>query len=110
MFVGLPVKVNDGARSESIPVANGLIIALNVLFYFLGVQMVVGPGSGLFSIIGYGFSHSGVTHLIVNMWLLLVLGNAVNRRIGNGFYLLGYLGTVVSLGWRSGRTRSPLRD
>jgi membrane associated rhomboid family serine protease len=32
------------------------------------------------------------------MWVLWLFGNPVNRRLGNGFYLLAYLGTIVFLG------------
>ena len=32
------------------------------------------------------------------MWALWVFGGPVNRRIGNTFYVLAYLGTVVALG------------
>ena len=32
------------------------------------------------------------------MLVLLVFGNALNRRLGNGYYLLLYFGTIVALG------------
>ena len=37
-------------------------------------------------------------HLAANMWVLWLFGNPVNRRIGNFYYVLSYLGTAVSLG------------
>ena len=43
----------------------------------------------------YGFSHASFWHLLFNMWALWVFGNPVNRRLGNGYYLLAYLGTIV---------------
>lgn len=98
MLVVIPTRVHDGARQQKVPVANGLLVALNVMCFFLGWQWHVGPGTGLLSMVGYGFSHASVTHLIFNMWVLLVFGNAVNRRLGNGYYLLTYLGTIVFLG------------
>jgi membrane associated rhomboid family serine protease len=32
------------------------------------------------------------------MWALWVFGNPVNRRLGNFFYLMAYLGTIIFLG------------
>lgn len=98
MFLVVPRSVRDGAGKKAIPVANAVIVALNVLCFSLGWQWHVGPATSLFSIVGYGFSHASLMHLIVNMWVLLVFGNAVNRRVGNSYYLLAYLGTIVCLG------------
>ena len=58
-------------------------------------------GSGtrrLPSVLIYGFCHFGFWHLLINMWVLWVFGNPVNRRLGNLLYLLVYLGSVVVLG------------
>jgi membrane associated rhomboid family serine protease len=98
MLMYLPTRIDDGSPPHAVPVANGLIIAANVLLFFLGIQWTVGPGSGPLSIIGYGFSHAGIGHLMINMWLLLIAGNAVNRRIGDRYYALLYFGTVITLG------------
>ena len=98
MFVVVPFRANDGEHPDSVPIANGLIIAANVLLFFLGWRWFAGPDTGVFSIIGYGFSHLGLAHLIINMWVLLVFGNPVNRRVGNTNYLLAYLGTILFLG------------
>ncbi len=98
MFIAIPTHVHTGASQNEIPLANSLIVAANVLAFFLGIQQPVGPNSGCFSIIGYGFSHAGLSHLIINMWLLWVVGNPVNRRVGNTYYLIGYLGTILSMG------------
>ena len=32
------------------------------------------------------------------MWFLWLFGNPVNRRLGNKYYLLSYLGTILALG------------
>ena len=32
------------------------------------------------------------------MWFLWLFGNPVNRRLGNRYYLLSYLGTILALG------------
>src|SRR5207237_9748472 len=85
-----------------IPLANALVIALNVVVFFLnqlGMPLqVVGQGTGLFSIVLYGFSHANALHLLGNMWFLWLFGNPVNGRVGNGYYLICYLGTILSLG------------
>jgi membrane associated rhomboid family serine protease len=82
--------------------ANSLLILANILVFLgswlTGWQSPVGPESGLFSIVLYGFCHVSFWHLLINMWTLWVFGNPVNRRLGNGYYLLAYLGTIVALG------------
>jgi membrane associated rhomboid family serine protease len=98
MFIAVPTEIEDGSSGNVIPTANGVIVALNVVLYFFGIQTVVGPGTGLYSIVGYGFSHASMTHLLFNMWVLLVIGSAVNRRIGNAYYVFCYVGTIVTLG------------
>ncbi|MCG8449503.1 MAG: rhomboid family intramembrane serine protease [Pirellulales bacterium] len=98
MFLAAPTQVHDGSRQDSVPVANSILIALNVLLFFFGVVAPVGPGTGVASIFLYAFSHAGIAHLMVNMWVLWVVGNPVNRRIGNTYYTLGCLATIVSLG------------
>ncbi|MDB5335152.1 MAG: rane associated serine protease, rhomboid family [Planctomycetaceae bacterium] len=98
MFVPIPVKLRDGREFEAVPVVNGLLVACNVLVFWLGWQPVVGPGTGLLSIVTYAFGHANVYHLIGNMLALLVFGTPVNRRLGNGWYLLAYLGAATALG------------
>jgi membrane associated rhomboid family serine protease len=98
MFIAIPTEIDDSRSPHDIPIANAIIIALNVAAFFLGIRTPVGPGTDSFSIVVYGFSHATITHLFVNMWVLLVVGNAVNRRIGNGFYALCYFGTLTTLG------------
>ena len=98
MFLAIPTHVHDGSRDAEAPWANSLLVAANVLAFFLGVHQPVGAGTSLFSVLGYGFSHAGLPHLIINMWLLWVLGNPVNRRVGNAYYLIGYLGTILFMG------------
>lgn len=98
MFIPIPVKLHDGREFHAIPVVNGILIVLNVLVFWLGWHPYVGPGTGLFSILGYSFGHADVWHLAGNMIALLVFGTPVNRRIGNGWYLLVYLGTAMAIG------------
>ena len=98
MFVPIPVKLQDGREFETIPVVNGLLVVANVLAFWIGWHPVVGPGTGLLSILTYAFGHANVFHLIGNMLALLVFGTPVNRRLGNGWYLISYLGAAVTLG------------
>src|SRR5262245_32597147 len=102
MFFLVPLQLKTRAPQPGIPWANGLVIGLNVLFYLLaltvGWQWVCGRGTGPLSILLYGFSHVGFWHLAGNMWALIVFGNAVNRRIGDAYYLLGYCGSIVLIG------------
>lgn len=98
MFFPIPVRLHDGREFHAIPVVNGLLIVANVLFFWMGWHPVVGPGTGIFSIGTYAFGHASLYHLVANMWVLLVFGTPVNRRLGNGWYLLTYFGTVLALG------------
>jgi membrane associated rhomboid family serine protease len=102
MFAFWPLRVKEPDGSERIPWANALLIVVNVLVFFLngflGWPLGVGRGSNLLTIVTYGFAHADPLHLIANMWFLWLFGNAVNRRLGNGYYLLSYLGTIVALG------------
>ncbi len=103
MFILIPLELKTSAGvPKPLPVANLLLIAANVLLFLLtairGTPWVAGPGADLPGIVLYGFSHAGFWHLLFNMWALWVFGNPVNRRLGNGYYLLGYLGTIVALG------------
>ena len=98
MFLAIPTRIHDGFQNAEAPLANSFLVAANVIAFFLGIHHPVGAGTSLFSIIGYGFSHAGLTHLMVNMWLLWVIGNPVNRRVGNAYYLTGYIGTILCMG------------
>ena len=98
MFLFMPTKIYGQRRQQKAPLANSLVIAANVLAYFLGLHLPVGPGTSLFSVFGYAFTHASLSHLMLNMWLLWIVGNAVNRCIGNTQYLVGYGGIVLVMG------------
>ena len=100
MFFALPVRVNNTGPREAIPFVNGLIVVLNVLAFASGwsLHWTVGPGTGLLSVITYAFAHASLWHLAGNMWVLLVFGNPVNRRLGNLYYGMLFLGTAITLG------------
>lgn len=99
MFFLMPLELKH-AGPRTPPTANAALVAINVLVYFFGLSaaLAVGPGSAWFTVVGYGFAHAGAWHLLANMWLLLVFGNPVNRRLGNAWYLLVYLGTIFMMG------------
>lgn len=100
MFLAVPVRLSSSRPSDVVPVANGLLVVANVLAFWLGWSdyWAVGRGASPVTIFTYAFAHAGPWHLLANMWVLLVFGNPVNRRLGNGYYLLTYLGTAVALG------------
>lgn len=100
MFFILPTRLRDNAPLHAVPLANGIIIALNVLFFAFGWtnHWAVGPGTSLLTVFGYGFAHAGIWHLAGNMWMLMVFGNPFNRRLGNRYYLALYIGTIFLLG------------
>lgn len=47
------------------------------------------------TLVSYAFLHSGLVHLVGNVWLLLLLGFNVEDRWGRGPYLLFYAGGAV---------------
>lgn len=100
MFFPIPMQMTDGTRRRELPSANGVLILVNVVAYLLlsPESWWVGPGTGLLSLMTYGFVHASFTHLLFNMWFLWVFGNAVNRRIGNGYYLLSYFAAILLVG------------
>lgn len=100
MFFPLPLDLQDHRTGQTVPVANRVLIVLNVLAFLLltSGNWMVGPSSGPLSILTYGFVHSGFLHLLLNMWVLEVFGSAVNRRLGNWLYTLSYLGIIVAVG------------
>lgn len=98
MFIPAPVRLSDGRIYKSQPLVNGLLVALNVLIFWFGWHPYVGPGTGILSILTYSFGHANTAHLIGNMWALLVFGTPVNRRLGNGWYLIAYVGAAMALG------------
>jgi membrane associated rhomboid family serine protease len=98
MFLVLPWKLRHAGASHRPPAANVAIIAISVAFYVFGGYWPVGPSTGPLSILLYAFSHASFWHLTLNMWTLWVFGNPVNRRLGDGHFLLAYLGSAVALG------------
>jgi membrane associated rhomboid family serine protease len=97
MFFCLPVKVGQRRDNESIPIINAVLIAVNILV-FLFPEAVTGSSHLIFSTVAYCFVHTGFWHLFCNMWVLWIFGNRVNRRLGNFWYAIVYLGSAVIIG------------
>jgi hypothetical protein len=110
------IPLRDINRSETLPLVNYLIIATNVVVFF--VQLSQGPGLERF-ILNYGlvparytvpeigrhfstsqqvisfftfmFLHGGFFHLLLNMWSLFIFGDNVEDRLGHMRYFLFYI-------------------
>jgi membrane associated rhomboid family serine protease len=98
MFFPIPLEFKCVRTKSSFPVANAALILINVLVYLFGGYWPVGPGTSPASTLMYGFCHFGFWHLVLNMWVLWVFGNPLNRRLGNGLYTLVYLGSLLAVG------------
>lgn len=96
MFFCLPVKVEQTHDNEIIPIVNLVLIAVNLLVFWFPKATI--GSSFVYSTVTYAFVHASLWHLLGNMWVLWVFGNKVNRRLGNFWYLIVYLGTVIALG------------
>ena len=117
------IPLRDTTRSSNYPVVNTLLIAMNVLIFF--VQMTQGPRLNLFiftyglvparysspeiahyftslqqifSFVSFMFLHGGFLHLLGNMWSLYIFGDNVEDRLGPVRYFFFYL----LCGWASG--------
>ncbi len=98
MIAFLPIDLKQTVSKPGIPAANLLLILINAVVFLVGWKWPVGYGLPPGSILLHGFSHFDLWHLVLNMWVLWLFGNPVNRRLGNGYYLLAYLGAMVSIG------------
>jgi membrane associated rhomboid family serine protease len=98
MFFPIPLELKHSANRTNRAPANAALIILNVAVYLLGWSWPVGQGTDLLNVFLYGFCHCGFWHLVLNMWVLWVFGNPVNRRLGNSLYLLVYLGCQLFVG------------
>ena len=100
MFVVVPNKIETTRAPTSVkPAANAAFVIINVVAFFLqSAGWSLSLDSSWFSVITYGFAHASPWHLIANMYVLLLVGNPVNRRIGNFNYVWAFLGTLLFLG------------
>jgi membrane associated rhomboid family serine protease len=96
-----PIRTDSPIRRT--PVANYVLIALNLLVYWAGQVtsawepladdyfVLHADAPRLHEFITYQFLHGGPMHLIGNMIFLWVFGNAVNAKMGHATYALFYL-------------------
>jgi membrane associated rhomboid family serine protease len=117
------IPIRDTIRSETYPIVNSLIIAVNILvflvelsqqqrlnqfIYMYGlvparysvprVSAYFTTGQQFFSFLTFMFLHGGFLHLLGNMWFLYIFGDNVEDRLGHFRYLVFYL----LCGWASG--------
>ncbi|MBW1740616.1 MAG: rhomboid family intramembrane serine protease [Deltaproteobacteria bacterium] len=110
------IPIRDTIRSETYPVVNNVIIAINVLVFLIelsqgqrlhefiyvyglvparyGVPQISAyftTGQQVFSFLTFMFLHGGFFHLLGNMWSLYIFGDNVEDRLGHIRYLLFYL-------------------
>lgn len=57
-----------------------------------------GIGAGYWRLVAFGFLHSNVAHLLLNLVLLFLAGPAVERTIGTGWMLLTFLAASLASG------------
>jgi rhomboid family protein len=81
------------------PIANFVIIAINVLVFFAGYNLIASDLDGLLldgnspiTLFTSLWLHAGLFHLIGNMVFLWVFGNAVCAKVGNLTYSIFYVG------------------
>lgn len=110
------IPIRDTIRSETYPIVNTVIIAVNVLVFLLELSQgqaldkllfvyglvparyTVPEISAYFTIsqqvvpfLTFMFLHGGFLHLIGNMWSLYIFGDNVEDRLGHLRYLLFYV-------------------
>jgi len=113
MFLILPYRTS--IRPRRTPYANYILIAANVLIFFLEYHvdsrtgrsgfrpwvnqfMLFAQRPALWQFISYAFLHDGLLHIIGNMFFLYLFGNNVNDKLGNVGYMAFYLGGAVFSG------------
>ena len=117
------IPLRDAVRSQTYPVVNLSIIAVNVVLFLVelaqgdGLQQFTyiyglvparytvseiseyfSTGHQVLSFLTFMFLHGGFFHLIGNMWFLYIFGDNIEDRLGHVRYLVFYL----LCGWASG--------
>ncbi len=91
---------------HSRPWMNWLLIAANLAVFrfqmtrpwLMGHYMLDAHTLRTWEFLSYAFLHVGPAHLICNLFILALLGNAVNQRLGHIGYLGFYLGGAAASG------------
>ena len=110
------IPIRDTIRSETYPIVNSTIIAINVLIFLVELSQgerlnkfiyIYGlvparysvpqisayftSGQQVISFLTFMFLHGGFLHLLGNMWSLYIFGDNVEDRLGHFRYLAFYL-------------------
>ena len=90
-----------GSRYGKKAYVNGLLIALNVLF-FLYLEITGSSEDAYFMYTkGAMFMHFGIRHIMNNMLVLFVIGDNLERALGHVKYLIFYLLCGIGSNWVS---------
>ena len=111
----LPIRTS--VRPRHTPYANYALIIINVIIFFLTFQphrvvisgqimdkvlrpwaeqfMLYPARPFLWQFVSYAFLHSGLMHILGNMYFLYIFGNNVNDKLGHLGYLCLYLAGAV---------------
>ena len=110
----IPIPVRTDYRMRHTPLANYLLIGVNLLVFLMGYNAMTAESSAriatymlqagapqLHQFFTSVFLHGGWWHLLGNMLFLWVFGNALNDRLGHVAYLAFYLagGVLASVGY-----------
>jgi len=97
---------DDDSAERTVPVVTYLLIALNVLFFFVELsggdafierwsvvprRLMSNPGADFITVFTSMFMHGGWVHLGGNMLYLWIFGDNVEDRFGHAKFLLFYL-------------------
>jgi membrane associated rhomboid family serine protease len=100
------------------PYANYVLIAVNIVIFFLSYQPHINPFTNeleilrpwaeqfelsprqpyLWQFVSYAFLHGGFMHILGNVFFLYLFGNNVNDKLGNIGYMCFYLAGAVFSG------------
>lgn len=101
----LPIG-DDNSTRRITPIVNYVLIALNVLVFFLELnngeafiqrwafipsRFIADPVGDFVTLFTSMFMHAGWAHLLGNMLYLWIFGDNVEDRLGHGLYLVFYL-------------------
>jgi membrane associated rhomboid family serine protease len=101
----LPIG-DDNSSVRSVPIVTYVLIALNVLFFFVELsggeafitkwafvpsRFLENPAADFITLFTSMFMHAGWLHLASNMLYLWIFGNNVEDRFGQGPFLVFYL-------------------
>jgi membrane associated rhomboid family serine protease len=109
----LPIRTS--IRPRQTPYANYVLIAVNIIIFFLEYHPDPITGSVVFrpwvaqfmltpvrphlwQFVSYAFLHSSIMHIVGNMFFLYLFGNNINDKLGHISYLCLYFGGAVFAG------------